>query len=71
MSHAWDVGGVRPNEGADGSSGPRYAEPSDGQTEKSAAPEGCLTPSTGCARWSAAGRDVGRRSRQRPPASNT
>jgi hypothetical protein len=29
---------VRTNEGADGSSGPRYAEPPDGQTEKTAAP---------------------------------
>lgn len=129
------IGTMRPNEGADGSSGPRYAEPSDGQTDggqqpgdgvvkrsetarsnaegvtwqgtqKTAATEGCLTPSTGSARWtecgstematgsgvalerservasagahrvggedhSAAGRDAGRRSRQRPPASNT
>ena len=37
----WCIGTVRPNEGADGSSGPRYAEPPDGQTEKTAAPEGC------------------------------
>ena len=40
MSHAWDVGFVRSNESAGGSSGPRCAVPSLSRTLKKAAPEG-------------------------------